>query len=37
MKLAKGTLVLTAALVFLAGSALAADRVVIGEYFTNVS
>lgn len=37
MKIAKGILVLTVALTLLAGSALAADRVVIGEYFTNVS
>ncbi len=37
MKFAKGIFILAAALTLLAGSALAADRVVIAEYYTNTS
>jgi hypothetical protein len=37
MRIAKGTLFLAALLLCVSGSALAADRVVIGEMFTNTS
>jgi hypothetical protein len=35
MKIAKVTLILTAALFCISGTVLAADRIVIGEMFTN--
>jgi len=37
MKIVKGTLLLATVLVCVSGSAFAADRVVIGEMFSNVS
>ena len=37
MKKAKGTLLLAALLLCVSGTVLAADRVVIGEMFTNTS
>jgi len=35
--MAKGALILAALFLFISGSVLAADRVVIGEMFTNTS
>jgi hypothetical protein len=35
MKTAKATLILAAALLCISGTVLAADRIVIGEMFTN--
>jgi hypothetical protein len=37
MKIVKGTIILAAALLCISGSTLAADRIVIGEMFTNTS